>query len=166
MVFYSEMKENFISFIVLYLLCRVWLFCTPMDCSLPGSSVHGISQARLLDWVAISYSRRSSLLQGRSSSWPRDQICISCISRQILCQWVNTSSSVQLTRSVVSDSLWPHESQHTRLPCPSPTPGVNRNSCASSPWCHPAISSSVVPFSSCSQSLPASESFSMRQLFA
>ena len=57
--------------------------------------------------------------------------------------------SVQFSRSVVSDSLWPHESQHARPPCPSPTPGVHSNSCPSSPWCHPAISSSVVPFSSC-----------------
>ena len=75
-------------------------------------------------------------------------------------------SSVQFSCSVVSDSLWPHESQHARPPCPSPTPGVHSNSCPSSPWCHPAISSSVVPFPFCPQSLPASESFPMSQLFA
>ena len=57
--------------------------------------------------------------------------------------------SDQISRSVVSDSLWPHESQHARPPCPSPTPGVHSDSRASSQWCHPAISSSVVPFSSC-----------------
>ena len=74
-------------------------------------------------------------------------------------------SSVQFSCSVVSDSLQPHESQHIRLPCPSPTPRVHSNSCPSSRWCHPAISSSVVPFSSCPQSLPASESFLMSQLF-
>ena len=74
-------------------------------------------------------------------------------------------SSVQFSRSVVSDSLWPHELQHARPPCPSPTPGVHSDSHPSSPWCHPAISSSVVPFSSCPQSLPASESFPMSQLF-
>ena len=74
-------------------------------------------------------------------------------------------SSVQFSRSVVSDSLWPHESQHTRPPCPSPSPGVHSNSRPSSRRCHPTISSSV-PFSSCSQSLPASESFPMSQLFA
>ena len=73
--------------------------------------------------------------------------------------------SVQFSRSVVSDSLRPHESQHTRPPCPSPTPRVHSDSCPSSQWCHPAISSSVVPFSSCPQSLPASESFPMSQLF-
>ena len=76
-------------------------------------------------------------------------------------------SSVQFSRSVMSDSLWPHESvRHTRPLCPSPTPGVHPNSCASSWWCHPTISSSVVPFSSCPQSLPASESFPISQLFA
>ena len=75
-------------------------------------------------------------------------------------------SSVQFSRSVVSDSLWPHEMQHARPPCPSPTPRVHSNSCPSSRWCHPAISSSVVPFSSCHQSLPASESFPMSQLFS
>ena len=58
-------------------------------------------------------------------------------------------SSVQFSRSVVSDYLWPHESQHARPPCPSPTPGVHSNSCPLSRWCHPAISSSVMPFSSC-----------------
>ena len=68
--------------------------------------------------------------------------------------------------SVLSNSLLPHESQHTRPPCPSATPGVHSNLCPSSRWCHPAISSSVSPFSSCPQSLPASESFPMSQLFA
>jgi len=76
------------------------------------------------------------------------------------------SSSVQFSRSVVSDSLGPHESQHAKPPCSSPTPRVHSDSRPSSQWCHPAISSSVVPFSSCPQSLPASESFPMSQLFA
>ena len=75
-------------------------------------------------------------------------------------------SSVQFSRSVVSDSLRPHESQHARPPCPSPTPGVHSNSCPSSRWCHPTISSSVVRFSSCRQSFPASGSFQMNQRFA
>ena len=74
--------------------------------------------------------------------------------------------SDQISRSVLSDSLRPHELQHARPPCPSPTPGVHSDSRPSSWWCHPAISSSVVPFSSCPQSLPASESFPMSQLFA
>ena len=74
-------------------------------------------------------------------------------------------ASVQFSHSVVSNSLRPRESQHARPPCPSPTPGVQSNSCPSRRWCHPAISSSVVPFSSCPQSLPASGFFPMSQLF-
>ena len=84
--------------------------------------------------------------------------------------WKNKSNIsirklVQFSRSVVSDSLRPHESQHARPPCPSPTPRVHSDSRPSSQWCHPAISSSVVPFFSCPQSLPASQSFPMSQLF-
>ena len=79
---------------------------------------------------------------------------------------VRQFSSVQFSRSVVTDSLRPHELQHARPPCPSPALGAYSNSCPSSRCCHPAISSSVVPFSSCPQSLPASGSFPMSQLFA
>ena len=75
-------------------------------------------------------------------------------------------SLVQFSRSVMSDSLRPHESQQARPPRPSPTPGVHWDSRPSSRWCHPAISSSVVPFFSCPQSFPVSESFPMSQLFA
>ena len=75
-------------------------------------------------------------------------------------------SSVQFSPSVVSDSLRPHEPQHARPPCPSPTPGVHSNPCPLSRWCRLTISSPVVPFSSCPQSFPASESFPMSQLFA
>ena len=74
--------------------------------------------------------------------------------------------SDQISRSVVSDSLWPHELQHARPPCPSSIPGVQRDSRPSSQWCHPAISSSVVPFSSCPQSFSASGTFQMSQFFA
>ena len=73
--------------------------------------------------------------------------------------------SIQFSRSVVSDSLWPHELQHTRPPYPSPTPRVHLNPRPLSRWCHPTISSSVVPFSSCPQSFPASGSFQMSQFF-
>ena len=85
----------------------------------------------------------------------------------VMCQafYMFQFSSVQFSCSVVSDSLRPHELQHTGPPCPSPTPGVHSNSCPSSQWCHPAISSFIVPFSSYPQSLPASESFPMSQLF-
>ena len=75
------------------------------------------------------------------------------------------SSSVQFSRSVVSNSLPPHGLQHTRLPCPSPTPGVYSNSCPSCQWCHPTVSSSAIPFSSCPQSFPASGSFQMSRFF-
>ena len=75
------------------------------------------------------------------------------------------SSSVQFSHSVVSDSLWPHELQHARPPCPSPTPRAYPNSCSLSQWCHPTILSSVVPFSSCLQSFPTSGSFQLSQLF-
>ena len=77
----------------------------------------------------------------------------------------NMFSSVQFSRSVMSDSLQPHESRPVRPPCPSPAPGVYSNSCPSSRWCHLAISSSVVPFSSCPQSLLVTGSFPMSQLF-
>ena len=96
---------------------------------------------------------------GESKVWCyKKQYCIgTCNARSI--------SSVQFSLSVVSDSLLPHELQHARPPCPSPIPGVHSNSRPLSRWCHPDISSSVVPFSSCPQSLPASESFPMSQLF-
>ena len=73
---------------------------------------------------------------------------------------------LQFSCSVVSNSLWPHEPQHVRPPCPSPTPRAHPNPCPSSQWCHPTISSSVVPFSSCPQSFPASGTFQMSQLLA
>ena len=75
-------------------------------------------------------------------------------------------TSVQFSRSVMSNSLWPHELKHARPPCPSPTPRVYANSCPLSQWCYPTVSSSVIPFSSCPQSFQASGSFQMRQLFA
>ena len=77
-----------------------------------------------------------------------------------------TFSSVQFSCSVMSDCLWPQEPQHARPPCPSPTTGVHPNLCPFSRWCHPTISSSVIPFSSCPQSFPASGSFPTSQLFA
>jgi len=85
-----------------------------------------------------------------------------------LCDLIDCSpsgSSVQFSRSVVSEFLWPHGPQHARPPCPSPTPGAYSNSCPLSQWCHPTISSSLVPFI-CLQSFPASGSFKMNQLFA
>ena len=87
--------------------------------------------------------------------------------QRVGCDWARKHAYylVQFSRSVVSYSLRPHKLQHTRPPCPSPTPGVHSDSRPSSRWWHPAISSSVVPFSSCPQSLPASGSFPMSQFF-
>ena len=130
-----------------------------MACSPPASCVHGILQARILEWVAISSSR--------GFSWPRDWIRVSVFTSGLIYHIYDENNlSIQFSCSVVSDSLRPRDSQHARPPCPSPTPGVHSNSCPSSRWCHPAISSSVVPFSSCPQSLPATESFPMSQLLA
>ena len=148
------------SVVLIAQLCPT--LCDPKDCSLPGSSVHGILQARILEWVAIHFSR--------GSSQPRDWTWVSCIAGRFFTVWAIEKPHilviVQFSHSVVSNSLQPHELQHTRPSCPSPTPGVHSNSCPSSQWCHPAVSSSVIPFSSCPQSLPASGSFPMSQLFA
>ena len=138
-----------------------------MDCSPPGSSVHGIHQARIAEWVVIPSSRESY--------WPRDRtLIISCIVRQILHPsatleahiHMRSVSSFHFSHSVVSDSLQPHDLQHTRPPCPSSTPRVHSNSCPSSRWCHLAISSSVVPFSSCPQAFPSLGTFPKSQFFA
>ena len=143
--------------------CCIQLFCDPMDCRLPDSSVHGILQARILQWVANFFSR--------GSLWPRDWTWGSRIAGQFFTIWVTREaphqniSSVQFSRSIVSDSLWSHGLEHARPPCPPPTPIVYSKSSPLSQWCHPTISSSVVPFSSCLQSFPASGSFPMSQFF-
>ena len=85
--------------------------------------------------------------------------------RHLLSDFLARVVRVQFSRSVVSDSLWPHGLQYARLPCSAPTPWAYSNSCRSSQWCHPTISSSVIPFSSCLQSFPASGSFPMSQFF-
>ena len=104
----------------------------------------------------LSYRYFSGFGIYRLSPWEQCLVCLPCC----ICK-VFTIASVQFSRSVVSDSLRPHELQHARPPCPSPTPGVHSESHSSSQWCHPAIPSSVVPFSSWPHSLPASESFPM-----
>ena len=95
------------------------------------------------------------MLFSKGSSWPKEP---TSLESPTLAGRFFTTEPPQFSRSVVSDSLRPHESQHARPPCPSPTPGVHSNSCPSSRRCHPAISSSAVPFSSRPQSLPASGS--------
>ena len=122
-----------------------------------------------------TWGARANYLPGRHwkaprhLSWSTAPAPSGCVMVQltiVLYKAYHQFSSVQFSCSIVSDSLQPHESQHARPPCPSPSPGVHANSRPSSRWCHPAISSSVIPFSSCPQSLPASESFPMSQLFA
>ena len=143
--------------------------CNPMDCSLPGSSVLGIFQAPVLEWIAISFSRESSQ--------PRAQTRVSHIVDRGFTVWAavhlklthhckSAISSVQFSHSVIFNSLQPHELQHTTLSCPSPSSRTCSNSCPSSQWCHPTISSSVIPFSSHLQPFPVSRSFPVSQFFA
>ena len=150
------------SCVVLCLVAQSWLtLCDPLDWILPGSSVHEILQATILEWVTMPSSRESSQ--------PRDQTQVSRIAGRFFTDWAtreaHSVSLVQFSCSIMSDSLQPHGLQHAKLPCPSPTLGTCSNSCPSSLWCHPAISSSVVPFSSHLQSFPASGSFPIRQFF-
>ena len=135
----------------------------PMDCSPPDDSVHRILQARILEWVAIPFSK--------GSSRPRNRTQVSCTASGFFTIWATREitmyyiHSVQFSHSVMSNSLRPHGPEPPWPPCPSPTPRVYPNSCPLSQWCHPTFSSSVVPFFSCLQSFPASGSFQMSQLF-
>ena len=134
-------------------------------CSVVSDSLwtHGMQPSRLL---SMGFSRQEYWSElPFPSSGVYVNLFLKCILRRYA-QGTEKFSSVQSSHSVMSDSLPPHEKQHARPPCPSPTPGVHSDSRSSSQWCHPAISSSVVPFSSCPQSLPASKSFPMSQLFA
>ena len=112
----------------------------------------------LLQWVAYSF------LQGIFPTQGSNQVFHTTSS--LSHQWSLVFSSVHFSHSVVSDYLPPHGLQDARLPCPSPTPGACSNLCPLRRWCHPTISSSVVPFSSCLQSFPASGSFPVSQFFA
>ena len=116
-------------------------------------------------WWELGEGRNELLFNGDRASVMQDQKVLEIHSAMWIVNNTVQFSSVQFSRSVVSDSLRPHESQHARAPCPSPIPRVHPNSCPLSQWCHSAISSSVIPFSSCPQSLPASGSFPMSQLF-
>ena len=125
-----------------------------------------------LRWgILLKQPRRDVCMWWAQNLWSTGQIyiCKQVQSKERLWSGLRfgqiKSLSVQFSRSVVSNSLRPHESQHARPPCLSPTPGAHSDSRPLSQWCHPAISSSVVPFSSCPQCLPASESFPMSQLF-
>ena len=144
-----------------------------------ASKVYVIKLGKSLWLVCIHCAPKVNVLELLKSLWLFCSISMSSLGHIGVCLgwrleiklnyfWLGcpSISSVQFSRSVVSDSLWPHESQHTRPPCPSPTPGAYPNSCPLSRWCHLAISSSVSPFSSCPQSLPASESLPMWSLLS
>ena len=120
----------------------------PMDGGIWWAAVHGVakSQTRPIDF----------------SSDPLLYLAVSLHSKT----WINVLVLCQFSCSVVSSSMRPHELQHARPPCPSPTPGVHPNPCPLSRWCYPAMSSSIIPFSSCPQSFPASGSFQMSPLSA
>ena len=145
------LKKRQRSFIVRHKLEIIWLFI---------SVKLGLNEVRcicMLKYVVI-------LKHVYGDEWSAMEKCI--LSKKVS-QWVlKIFSSGQFSCSVVSDSLQPHEPQHTRPPCPPPTPGVYPNSCPLSWWCHPTISFSVVPFSSCPLSFPASGSFQKSHLFA
>ena len=165
-------QSDYIAPGLLSLLCTI----VPLKV-LPGGSVGKESACNAEDLGLIPGLGRS---HGEGKSYPIQHSGLRILwtvwsmeSQSVGCNWATCTSlhiplkftEVQFSCSVVSDSLQPHKLQHTRPPCPLPTPRVHSNSCPSSQWCHPAISSSVVPFSSCLQSLPASESFPMSQLF-
>ena len=128
------------------------IFKLPMDHTCPLISCFLVVKLEWCDSVISSPTKLLNILQFPSPT--------------NLFFFTGKFSSVQFSCSVMSDSLRPHGLQHARPPCPSPTPGVYPNSCPLSQWCHPTISSSVVPFSSCPQSFPASGSFPMSQPFA
>ena len=121
------------------------------------ASLHFIHLKNLLFYWSIVMRQHSAVTS--SNPWETFQSGVGSSDSSSCSLLRGHISSVQFSCSVMSDSLQPHESQHTRPPCPSPTPGVHSDSCPLSWWCHPAISSSVISFSSCPQSLPASRSF-------
>ena len=140
---------NIITRIIISVIVPDPILCVMLWSHLQGSSAD--------NWSASCSAKVSKLLE-EGRLWEK-------VSRISFCNNCTHFSWVQFSRSVVSDSLQPRELQHSRPPCPSPTPGVHSDSCPSSRWCHPAISSFVVPFSSCPQSLLAWGSFPMGQLF-
>ena len=123
-------------------------------------------QSKNIGWVTILFHTRCCALKKLTEDTAIYLVPSTCQVMGARCFTSVISGSVQFSRSVMSDSLWPHERHHARPPGPSPTLGVYPNSCPLSQWCHPTISSSVIPFSSCLQSFPTSGSFQKSQLFA
>ena len=132
--------------------------CNPMECSTPGSSVHGIFQARILDWVVISYS----------GDLPDQGVEPTSLTSPTLGGGFLTTmppGKLQIHLQLFTNTLQLYGLQQARLPCPSPTPKAYSNSCPQSWWCHPTISSSVIPFYSHLQTFPASGFYPMSQFF-
>ena len=164
------MKEN-TSFFLNYLV----FFYGPMDVgnlvfhssAFSKSSLNIWKFSSHIEWWSLTWRIMSTILLACEMStilW-KSEHSLHCPS--LILEWNSLQfSSDQFSCSVVSDSLWPHELQQARPPCSSPAPGVRSDSRPSSQWCHPAISSSVVPFSTCPQSLPASGSFPVSQFFS
>jgi len=132
-----------------------------------------LKQVSQIGWVLNLMQRKIGINtkygQLKSTLWSLGELCVSCF-KKAHCKFFSFlilfSQVSQYSCSVVSDSLPPHGLQHARPSCPSPTPGVYSDSCLLNQWCHPTISSSVIPFSSCLQSFPASGSFPMSEFFA
>ena len=143
-------------------LSNLWL---PRSAISDSSSRQGWARGKLLHpWRRLVWGKVGHRMKTACDKAQRN--AVESYRIRLYCKGLIYRISVQFSHSVMSDSLRPHELQYARPPCPSPTAGVHPNSCPSSWWCHPAISSSVIPFSSCHQSLLASESFPMSQLFA
>ena len=141
---------------VVQLLIPVWLFVTPWTAGFPVLYyLLEVAQTHV-HWVGDAIPPSHLLMHEVDT----------IITPTVQIRKVSLSSVHSVAQLCPTNSLWPHEPQHARPPCPSPTPGVHPNPCPSSRWCHPTISSSVIPFSSCLQSFPASVSFPMSQLFA
>ena len=143
----------------------MFLYQLQRACYYPESypTVSLLSSLKLfMQWLGVPLS---GMLQKGLCSWVNLMTASIPFATKILWFPVHSVSSVQFSRSVISDFVRPHGLQHTRLPCPSPTPRAWSNSCPLSRWCHPAISSSVIPFSFCLQSFPVSGSFPMCQFF-
>ena len=143
--------------------CFIWFcFVLPVDVQL--FQHHLLKSLLFLYWIGLAYLSEISWLY--LCGLFQALYSVPLIYLSILVPVPHCLDSVQFSRSVMSNFLQPHGLQHSRHPCPSATPGVYPNSCPSSQWCHPTISSSVVPFAFCLQSFPASGSFLVSQFFA
>ena len=143
-----------LPYFIFVLVAQLCLLLWPMDCSQPGSSVHGIVQQEMLQWVAIPFSRGSSWPWDRTQGFHFAVIFFTMLAiREVHFIFTHSIYSPAFyllfcSPSVVSDALWPHGLHQDRITSPSPSPGACTNSCPLSQWCHPTISFSVLPFSS------------------